>query len=522
MNISPRILCFSFLWICFASQAAAKTPNIIFAISDDQSFPHASIYGTKWVKTPAFDRIAREGLLFMNCYTPNAKCGPSRSIIVTGRNSYQLEQAANHISDFPDKFKSFMEIIRDHTNYVVGHTGKTVSPMKIPKGRQLAGPSWSKAKLKPGKPSMSNNDYAENFKLFMEAKPQDRPFAFWYGCTEPHRGYKYGLGIEKGGKSIDQIDRVPGYWPDNETVRTDMLDYAYEIEHFDEHLGKILSYLEKVGELDNTIIVVTSDNGMPFPRCKGNQYEISNHLPLAIMWPKGIKNPGRKITDYVSFIDFAPTFLDLAGVNDPAKHGMQPMQGKSLRPIFDSSKSGRVEAWRDHVILGQERHDYGRPGEVGYPVRSIIKDGFYYIHNFKPERWPSCNPETGYLQVDGSPTKTTVLEMRRKGESDHYWKLCFGKRPAEELYNLGKDRDCIQNLASNPEYESILKQLKQQLFKELKDQGDPRMFGNGDIFDNYGVAREGISGFYERFMKGEIKKKPGWVNPGDFEPKPLD
>jgi len=506
-----------------ALPAKENRPNILFAISDDQSFPHAGAYGTKWIKTPAFDRIAREGLLFMNCYTPNAKCGPSRSIIVTGRNSYQLESAANHISAFPDKFKSYCEVIQENTHYVVGCTGKTVSPMQISKGRKIVGDVYTSAHLKEVLPNISNNDYAENFKLFLEKKPADRPFCFWFGATEPHRGYTYGAGIKQGEKSIDQIDRVPSYWPDNEKVRTDMLDYAFEIEHFDRHLARILKLLEERGELDNTIIVVTSDNGMPFPRAKGNQYELSNHLPLAIRWPKGIQKSGRQITDYVSFIDLAPTFLDLAGVSDPVKAGMQPMQGKSLRPIFESLKDGRVEQWRDHVILGQERHDYGRPDEVGYPVRSIVKDGYFYSHNFKPELWPSCNPETGYLQVDGSPTKSVVLDLRRNGQDETFWKLCFGKRQSDALYDLSKDEDCVINLASNPEYESVLKKLKNQLFEELKNQGDPRVLGEGDIFDQYPIAtKEDTEGFYDRYMKGEIKVTPNWVNADDFEKSPIE
>ena len=93
-----------------------------------------------------------------------------------------------------------------------------------------------------------------------------------------------------------------------------MLDYAFEIEHFDAHLVRMLEELESRGQLDNTLVVVTADNGMPFPRIKGQEYELSNHLPLAVMWPKGITSPGRTIDDYVSFIDFAPTFVEAAGL----------------------------------------------------------------------------------------------------------------------------------------------------------------------------------------------------------------
>jgi arylsulfatase A-like enzyme len=496
-----------------------STPNILFAISDDQSFPHTGAYGCDWVQTPGFDRVAEEGLLFMNCYTPNAKCAPSRSAIITGRNSWQLEAAGNHVSFFPEKFKSVCEVLEEQTNYLVGFTAKGVSPVRAP-GRNLTGKHYNEFKLEEPEPGISPIDYSRNFEAFLEDRKKDQPFFFWYGAIEPHRGYEFRIGIEKGGKSTDQIDDVPDFWPDNDTVRTDMLDYAYEIEHFDRHLVRMIELLEENGELDNTIIIITSDNGMPFPRVKGNQYEYSNHMPLAIMWPKGIRNPGRTIQDYISFIDFAPTFLELTGVENPIEAGMEAIQGKSLLPIFESDKEGQVIPERDYVLLGQERHDVGRPGDVGYPVRSIIKDGFLYIHNFKTDRWPVCNPETGYLNTDGGPTKTYILDMNRVKGNPLYWDLNFGLRENEELYNIEKDPDCVLNLASYPEYEDQLRIMKAQLFHELAEQGDPRMFGNGDVFDNYPYAAEEKRNFYEKFMKGEVpKSSTGWVNESDYEEK---
>ena len=204
-----------------------------------------------------------------------------------------------------------------------------------------------------------------------------------------------------------------------------MLDYALEIEYADMHLGRMIESLEKRGSLDNTIVVFTSDHGMPFPRCKAQEYEYSNHVPLAIMWPKGIKNPGRKVTDKVSFIDFAPTFLEVAGIPFE-ESGMHSSPGRSLTDIFYSENDGQVNPARNFVLLGKEKHDVGRPGDVGYPVRGIIKDGFLYLRNFKTDRWPAGNPETGYLNTDGSPTKTVILNDRRTRGNSEYWQLNLG------------------------------------------------------------------------------------------------
>jgi len=504
---------------CSEQEKDTKTPNILFAISDDQSFFHTGISGCDWVKTPNFDRVAGEGILFSNCYTPNAKCAPSRSSIITGRNSWQLEQAGNHVSIFPKKFSSFCEVLDNSGQYFVGYTGKGVAPVDA-QGRNLTGKGYHDIKLTPPGEHISDVDYAANFRNFYSDKPAGKPFFFWYGAIAPYRAYEYGIGKRVGGKSIDMIDKVPGFWPANDTVRTDMLDYAFEIEYFDKHLGEMLAFLEEKGEPYNTVVIVTSDNGMPFPRCKGIQYEYSNHMPLAIMWPSGIRNPGRKVEDFVSFIDFAPTILELSGVGEEA---MQPVQGKSLTPIFLSEKGGQVIPERNFVLLGQERHDVGRPGDVGYPVRSIIQDGFLYIHNFEPDRWPMCNPETGYLNTDGSPTKTLILEMRRRGENRTYWDLCFGKKGSEELYNIAEDPECLVNLIDEKDYREKADALRQKLFRLLEDQGDPRMFGNGDVFDEYLYAHESHRNFYERYMKGEIEEYiTGWAEPSDYEDGPLE
>jgi arylsulfatase A-like enzyme len=500
------------------SDPASQRPNILFCIADDASYPHMGAYGTAWIQTPAFDRVAREGILFMNCYTPNAKCAPSRSCILTGRNSWQLEEAANHWPYFPDKFKTYAETLSEN-GYFVGFTAKGWGPGRVGeingRQRQLTGIPFNDKKLDPPAEYINTNDYAENFRSFLEERPKNTPFCFWYGSTEPHRAYEFNAGVNIGGKTIDQIDRVPPFWPEVDSIKLDMLDYAFEIEWFDRHLQKILIILEEKGELDNTLVIVTADNGMPFPRVKGQVYEYSNHLPLAIMWKDGIKNPGRKVVDFVNFIDFAPTFLELAGIPEQ-ESGMQAIEGKTLTDIFYSPGEGLVNPERNYVLLGKEKHDVGRPGDVGYPVRGIIKDGYLYLRNFKTDRWPAGNPETGYLNIDGSPTKTIILnERRRLGNSD-YWDLNFGKRIEEELYDIKEDPYCINNLALNASYSEIMDRMKLEMARRLEEQQDPRMAGNGDIFDSYLYSNEKDRNFYERFMSGE-DVKAGWVNETDFE-----
>jgi len=506
-------------------QQAADRPNILFAIADDVSYPHMSAYGTDWVDTPAFDRVANQGILFTRAYVPNPKCAPSRSVILTGRNSWQLEEAANHWAAFPRKFKVYTEVLGEH-GYFVGSTGKGWAPgiaeNKDGEPRHMAGQPFNEHQLTSTPAGgISGNDYAANFEAFLKEKPSQEPFAFWYGGYEPHRGYEWQSGIKKGGKNLKQIEEVPGFYPINDTVRTDLLDYAFEIEHFDQHLGQMLALLEERGELENTIVVVTADNGMPFPRAKGQTYEHSAHLPLAVMWPEGIAGRGRVVDDYVSFTDFAPTFIELAGL-DWEQTGMHPAAGQSLTDIMYADRSGNINPERDYVLLGKERHDVGRPYDWGYPVRGIVKENMLYLKNFNPERWPAGNPETGYLNTDGSPTKSYILDNRTTSGQYHYWAWSFGKRPAEELYNVARDPACIHNLADDPAYREKKKELKEILYEKLKQQKDPRVLGQGYIFDGYQYMNQRNVNFYQRYRDGELDESDaGWVDPADFEEEPL-
>jgi arylsulfatase A-like enzyme len=500
--------------------AAEARPNILFAIADDWGL-HAGVYGTEWVKTPSFDRVAREGLLFRNAYTPVAKCAPSRAIVLTGRYAWQNEEAGNHMAYFPAKLKSWPEVFREN-GWHMGINGKGWGPGVANdasgKPRQITGQPFNQHKAKPPASGIGNNDYAANFVDFLDAAPPGAPWCFWYGCTEPHRGYEFQSGVNKGGKKLADIAKVPSYWPDEEIVRHDMLDYAFEVEHVDHHLGRMLAELEKRGLLDNTLIIVTSDHGMPFPRVKGYAYHDSNHIPLAIRWPGGVNRPGRVIDDFVDFTDIAATLLDYAGIT-AKDSGMQPLTGQSWRPILESEKSGRIVPERDHALVGKERTDVGRPHNWGYPIRGIVTQAHLYLRNYEPTRWPAGNPETGYLDTDGSPTKTLILDLGRKNRADRFWQLNFGMRPADELYDLVADADCANNLAGDPAYAERLAELRERMEAELKAQGDPRMAGRGHFFDEYQPTSG--DGFYEKFMRGE-KPNAGWVSPTDFEKEPIE
>jgi len=280
---------------------------------------------------------------------------------------------------------------------------------------------------------------------------------------------------------------VPSFFPDVEEIRSDIADYYFEVQRFDRECGMAIQILEEIGELDNTIVVMTGDNGIPFPRCKSNVYDMGVHVPLAIRWGKNIKT-GRRISDFLSFVDFAPTFLEIAGVEIPPE-----MTGKSLLPLLNSKNEGWIDNDRKQVIFGKERHVPAQlaPSLAGYPCRAIRTEHYLYIYNIEPNRWPAGVPEgashpmNSFADCDNGPTKTFIMEHGKDVEYQKHYQWCFGKRPAEELYDIINDPDQLNNLANNPEYEKSRLKLHDQLMKLLEVTEDPRVIGGGESFDQY-------------------------------------
>jgi len=447
----------------------AKRPNIVFAIADDWSWPHASIAGDKVVKTPTFDRVAKDGVLFTNAFVGSPSCTPSRGAILTGQWIWRLEEGANLFSTLDRKFKVYPDLLEE-AGYHVGYTKKGWSPGKAKaagRTRNPAGPRYG------------------NFAKFLEARPEGKAFCYWFGSSDPHRTYKWQSGI-KSGMKLEDVD-VPACLADSEVTRTDICDYYWEVQRFDTQVGEIIKQVEEMGELENTLVVITSDNGMPFPRCKCNLYDMGTHVPLAAFWLGKVKG-GRVVEDFISLTDLAPTFLQVAGQKVPSE-----MTGRSFLNILHSDKQGRVDSKRDKVFTGKERHVICRPDTASYPIRAIRTHEFLYIRNFKPDRWAMGEPEVKegywpavpYSDIDASVTKTYMMEHRDEPEVGKLFKLGFLKRPAEELYDLAKDPDQLNNVAYEAKYSNAKAKLWGALEAELMATGDPRVVGGGDAFDSY-------------------------------------
>jgi N-sulfoglucosamine sulfohydrolase len=475
------------------NQLQAQRPNILLAISDDQSFAHNSQMGAAEISTPGFDRIAKEGIWFRNAIAASPGCSPSRASLLTGRYPWQNQQAGTHASSFPMSLKTYPELLQ-HAGYQVGYTGKPWGPGNWSisgRTQNPAGPAFDTHKTKPPGGGISNKDYASNFKSFLESRQEGQPFCFWFGAHEPHRGFEAGIGARLG-KDISKVD-VPPFLPDVGTVRSDVLDYYVEIEHFDSHLSKMIDLLEGLGELDNTLIVVTSDNGMAFPRAKANCYEYGIHVPLAMRWGDRIKSE-QSFLDMVSFVDLAPTFLTIAGVPVP-----QEMQGRSLVDLFDHGTQYEQYKGADAEVVfsARERHSSSRYDNGTYPQRAMRSDQYLLIRNFKPDRWPAGDPQKydrpgqlgsehgGYHDIDACPTLTVLVNGREISGIESFFHLAVDHRPAWELFDILVDPSCLNNLIDQKGNHRLQTRLQNRMLRFLKETDDPRVCGDGDIWESY-------------------------------------
>jgi uncharacterized sulfatase len=485
--------------------AAPKKPNILFAFGDDYG-RYASIYYEKEgknpmasiVQTPVFDRLAREGALFMNAYVNAPSSTPCRSSLLSGQYFWRTGQGAILQGAVWDMSIPSFPLILKNNGYHIGKTYKVWSPGKevdAPYGGQTYayekhGSNFGKFSQTVSKASNPDREAAKqplydevrnNFIDFLNNRDSDKPFCYWWGPTNTHRAWQKGSGKALWNIEPDSLNgKIPTCWPDIPEIREDIADYLGEVLAFDHALGILIEVLSEKGELDNTVIVVSGDHGIPgFPRGKCNLYDLGVKVPLLVRYPV-IVQAGRIVDDFVNLMDLAPTFLELAGLTPP-----EVMTGKSLMNVLTSKASGQIDPLRTYAVSGRERHVAdARENYLPYPQRSIVTKKYKYIRNFHPERWPMGSFTYGFKDLDGGPTKDWYTANYFYEFNSLYMDLAFAKRPYEELYDLENDPWEIINLAQNDKFRDILKQLSGQLDEILISTGDPRMTGNGDTYDH--------------------------------------
>ncbi|MEX2336089.1 MAG: sulfatase [Fulvivirga sp.] len=480
-------------------KGSKNRPNIVFLFADDWG-KYASIYDkyekghkiNSVIETPNFDRIARDGALFLNAFVPAPSCTPCRSSILSGQYFYRTEMGAIlHGAQWDPTIPSY-PLLLEENGYHIGYTYKVWSPgtpVDAPYGGkrvqyQSAGNNFNRFSqtVMPADDRAAAKDslfkeVADNFKSFLSDNKQDAPYCYWFGPTNTHRSWVKGSGKELWGLDPDNLKgKLPTFLNDNAEIREDFNDYLGEVKAWDRAVGVILGILEERGELDNTLMVISGDHGIPgFPRAKTNLYDFGTEVALAMYWPDHIKK-GTVINDLVNLMDLAPTFLEVGNTPIP-----EVMTGNSLVPLL---KNGTGKIKRDFVVTGRERHvAQARSKNLPYPQRAFRTADYLYIRNLTPDRWPIGTLKNGLRDIDDGPTKAWYIKKYDSIKDLQIWDIAFGKRPYEELYAIRKDPYQVNNLASKEKYSEIKCLLSKQLDSVLMTTGDPRMTKDPGYFD---------------------------------------
>ena len=514
--------------LCSGALSAAERPSILFLFADDWG-RYASVLAevegagsiNDVVRTPNFDKIARKGVLFRNAHVNAPSCTPCRSSLLSGQYFWRTGRGAIlRGAVWDDAIPAYPLLLKD-AGYHLGKTYKVWSPgtpADAPYGRQehayeKAGRRFNLFSQNVTRMVAEGRDlqaakealYDEvrgNFRDFLAAREANKPFCYWFGATNVHRTWIKGSGKKLWGIDPDALKgKMPPYLPDVPEVREDLADYFGEIAAWDHAIGLLIDAVEKAGELDNTLIVISGDHGAPgFPHGKCNLYGFGTGVCLSVTGP-GVQG-GRVVDDFVNLTDLAPTFLEAAGLPVP-----EVMTGRSLWPVLKSDKQGLVDPQRTWVVTGRERHvESARADFTPYPQRALRTAEHVLIVNFRPDRWPmgdpygldSSSPPTAeqitettrvtHPDEDAGPTKAWLIGMRHSPEWAKHYQWVYGKRPKYELYDLRQDPHETKNVADDPAYAAVKADLEKRLMDELSRTGDPRLIDDGRFFETPPMA----------------------------------
>ena len=442
------------------SLARAATKNVVVVVADDLSFD-VGCYGNRVIKTPHLDRLAADATLFTHAFCTTASCSPSRSVLLSGMHNhangmYGLEHATHHFSSF-NKVNSLSARLAK-AGYRTARVGKFhVAPLEVyPFGEVIAGDGRNGVEM------------AERSRAFIAADDQ-RPFFLYYCTTDPHRSGKTGpgpyqpnlFGNDQPHPGVAEMRYdpqdviVPPFLPDTPTCRAELAEYYQSVSRFDQGVGRLIDILKAAGHWDDTLLIMVSDNGIPFPGAKTTTYDAGLQLPCIVRNPQ-TKSRGVRTNAMISFVDIAPTILDFAGVKASGPN----LHGRSFLSILDQEKpAGWNEIYGSHTF-----HEV----TMYYPMRVVRNRQHKLIWNlahelpfpFASDLWESA----------------TWQEALRKGPDSLYGKRtvrAYVERPAFELYDVETDPDEIYNLADDPQHAATLAELKAKIKSFQQRTADP-------------------------------------------------
>lgn len=437
------------------AHAQAKPKNVVLIIADDLG-RQLGCYGDKAVKSPNIDGLAKKGVRFANAYATVASCSPSRASIMTGLYTHQNGmyglQHTPHSQQCHKWVQGLPNLLRN-AGYYTGLVGKF-----------HLGPdsSFQFHRLMLNTKQRDVAFMAQQAKDFIKESDK-KPFFLVVGYQDPHRA-KTGFGNEvfakdpKDAKVDPKSVVVPYHLPDNDDVRKDLAEYYQSVQRMDRGVGLLLDVLRELGQLDDTIIIFISDNGIPFPGAKTTLYNAGIHLPLIVAGP-GVP-AGKTNNSLVSYIDLTPTILAVTKADAPK----YKLPGRSFLPIVNDDNP---KGW-DTVFGSHQMHEI----TMMYPMRTIVTPKFKLIVNLDHQKeYPQAS------DLWGSPSwqsirksKGTMLGQRSVA--------AFLNRPREELYDLTTDPNELKNLAADPAHMKTLADLRMRLRAWQTETADPWLILN--------------------------------------------
>jgi len=450
-----------------------ERPNILWLISEDTS-PDLACYGNRLVKTPNLDRLAAEGTRYTNAYVTAPVCSASRSGFMTGM--YQTSIGAHNHRSHRDDGYTLPDPVTVITEYFrqAGYFTSNCAGLGYKKRGKT---DWN---FTPKVEPFDSTDWSK--------REKGQPFFAQMNFSLTHRAFR------KDKRNPIDPDRVelPPYYPDDPIARRDWADYLESIQVLDTQIGVAMQWLVKEGLADNTIVMYFGDHGRPHVRGKQWLYEGGIHIPMIIRWPEGIE-PGAVVDDLVSSVDFAPTFLSLAGIRPP-----EHLQGH----VFLGPKGQQ----RKYIFAARDRCD-----ETVDRIRCVRSPQYKYIRNFMPER-----PYTQINRYKESeyPVLRLMRRLHQAGQlTTEQARFMAPVRPPEELYDLQADPHELNNLAEDPDRQRVLREHSDKLnewIEATEDQG--RFAEDPAIAQSY---EEKMKAVYDERIRKRYKEEgmeiPEWL-----------
>lgn len=428
---------FCFYFISIVAFGQKKVPNVVIFIADDVSWDDIGAYGNTQVKTPNIDLLAENGLKFQNVFLTASSCSPSRNSILTGRYPHNTGAAELH-TEPPLEMLSFAELLKEK-GYYTASSGKFHMGEYARRGFDNITEKYE----------VVGDGGEEMWVPVLQQRPKEDPFFMWFAALDAHR--EWGPNEFEGTHPPKDFD-PPFYLADGMVTKKDLGKYYDEIFRFDYYIGLVVEELRRQNVLDNTLIIVMSDNGRAFPHSKTRVNDRGMKTPFIVHWPSHIQKKASS-ESLVSVIDIAPTILSLAAIPIPDQ-----FQGISFEGLLKNPS----EEFRNYVFAEHNWHDYEAHERM---VRS--KD-FLYILNSRPDI-----PQSGPADAVESPSYIELDSLRKIGRLTSAQNDVFvTPRPFEELYDCQEDPLQLLNRASVPEYKTSLQDMRDVLKQWMLETDD--------------------------------------------------